>query len=318
MQIKKIDNRDLYDSYVLENESQFLQSWEWGEFQISVGNEVFRFGVFDNNKLIFAGTLIRKKLFKNKYYFYFPRAELKNIEQNEFWKVLKEYFSDANLIFIRFEPIKEFQISNFKFQILKTINVQPSQTMLIDLSKSSDELLGNMHQKTRYNVRLAKKKGVIIKEVNLERFNDFWELMQETGSRDDFRLHSKNYYKKLLETNNEIFKLFFAEFEDKPISAGIFSFYNKTLTYIHGASASEYRNMMAPYALQWELVCLAKERNYQYYDFYGTGEGSLAGVTRFKQGFGGNIVNYFGTYDLIFNSLCYNIYKFARFLRRKF
>ena len=97
-------------------------------------------------------------------------------------------------------------------------------------------------------------------------------------------------------------------------------------SYVHGASANEFRNVMAPYALQWEVIKLAKQKNCKYYDFNGIDEKKWPGVTRFKMGFarfesarqGGEVVEYPGTFDMVFDNLWYNVYKLIRRIRRLF
>jgi peptidoglycan pentaglycine glycine transferase (the first glycine) len=174
-----------------------------------------------------------------------------------------------------------------------------------------------MHQKTRYNIRLAEKKGVKIYEAGPEKFDDFWQLMTVTCERDKYRLHSRNYYAQML-AEKKLIKLYLAEFKNKPIAAVLASFSGDTVTYMHGASANDERNVMAPFLLQWEIIKSAKLAGYKYYDFYGIDEKKWPGVTRFKKGFGGEEINYTGTFDLVFNSTWYNIYKILRKFRRSF
>ncbi len=113
-------------------------------------------------------------------------------------------------------------------------------------------------------------------------------------------------------------KLFIAEYKKKPIAANIVSFFGDTAVYMHGASGADHRNVMAPYLLQWHAIKLGKQVGCKYYDFYGIDEKKWPGVTRFKRGFGGRAVNYPGTFDLIFDSSWYNIYKMVRRVRRTF
>jgi lipid II:glycine glycyltransferase (peptidoglycan interpeptide bridge formation enzyme) len=186
------------------------------------------------------------------------------------------------------------------------------------LEKSEEEILKSMHQKTRYNIKLALKKGIVVKEIqNIKNnFDEFWSLMQETESRDDFRLHSKEHYQKMLNLDSSLLKLIGAFYKDKLIAVNIVSFFGDMVTYVHGASSSENRNLMAPYALQWETIKIAKQKGYKYYDFNGIDERKWPGVTRFKKGFSGYKINYLGTFDLVFNSMEYSIYKALRKLRR--
>jgi len=140
--------------------------------------------------------------------------------------------------------------------------------------------------------------------------------MALTGGRDNFRLHGAAHYKNLLTVAPDFIKLFLAEYRGRNIAAGFFCFWGDKVTYLHGASDNEFRNVMAPYLLQWFLILAAKKEGYRYYDFYGLDEKKWPGVTRFKLGFGGRTVEYPGTYDVIFNSAGYRIYNLARKIRR--
>jgi lipid II:glycine glycyltransferase (peptidoglycan interpeptide bridge formation enzyme) len=140
--------------------------------------------------------------------------------------------------------------------------------------------------------------------------------MEETKARDKFRLHSMNYYQKMLKAVPFI-KLLVAEHDGKIIAGNIVSFFGDMATYIHGGSSDEKRNVMAPYLLQWQAIKIAKEKNLKYYDFNGINERLWPGVTRFKKGFGGEEVNYPGTFDLIFNYQKYIFYNILRQVRRK-
>lgn len=182
-----------------------------------------------------------------------------------------------------------------------------------------------MHQKTRYNIRLAQKKGVIIKEGSANPdesaadLKEFWRLLQATGERDNFRLHPFSHYEKLLKINSTtpgFIKLFLASYEGKNIAGGIFSFYGDKATYLHGASDNQYRNLMAPYLLQFSLMQKAQKEGYRYYDFYGIDEKKWPGVTRFKLGYGGRVFEYLGTSDFILRPFFYRFYELARKIRR--
>ncbi|MFH1822429.1 MAG: peptidoglycan bridge formation glycyltransferase FemA/FemB family protein, partial [Patescibacteria group bacterium] len=297
----------------------------WGEFQEQVGNKIIRLGVEENGEILAAATLIKKTLPMGKSYFYCPRSPIGQTARQLDTRQLEFLFNEVekiakkeNAIFLRFEPGIKFPISNFQFPIFHTIDVQPSKTLVLDLSKVEDELLKNMHQKTRYNIRLAEKKGVKIEEAQNVAiyFEEFWKLMRETVERDNFRLHGKDYYKKMLEL--DFIKLYLAEYEGKIIAGNIMAFFGDTVTYLHGASSNQYRNVMAPYLLQWHCLKLAKEMGYKYYDFSGIDEKKWPGVTRFKKGFGGQEIKYPGTFDLVFENGWYSVYKMVRKARRTF
>jgi len=278
---------------------QFLQSPLWAEFQKKTAN---------NTKELGGNFLVEKSILGAKKYLYGPRL----------WHVdnlLALISSDlAAYIFVRFDAVNNFTIPTDK-KIIKTIDVQPSQTLILDLSKSETDLLADMHPKTRYNIRLAEKKGVKIFQDN-NRIEEFLRLLKITTERDAFRGHDDDYYRVMAAYDSNFIKLFLAEYDGRIIAAGLFCFYGNGVTYMHGASDNNDRSVMAPYLLQWHLILTAQKYAYKYYDFYGISEVKWPGVTRFKTGFGGEIVNYPGTFDYIISPFWYKIYNLARRLRR--
>jgi len=279
---------------------QFLQSELWLNFQKESGNNV---------KILPAGFFVEKSIIGFKKYLYGPRLEY-----------AADLFKDKSLlkdyIFVRFDPAFNFS-APADVKIVKTIDVQPSQTLILDLGKSEDVLLTEMHPKTRYNIRLAEKKGVKIIQDN-SRIDDFLRLLKITTERDAFRGHSDEYYGKMASYDEKFIKLFLAEYEGRVIAGGLFCFFGNGVSYLHGASDNNDRSVMAPYLLQWQVISAAKKAGYKYYDFYGISESKWPGVTRFKKGFGGSVVDYPGTFDYVLSNLWYKIYNILRRLRRIF
>ena len=351
--IVEIINKKRWNDFIAsQKRASFLQSWQWGEFQEKTGHKIFRFGVEENGELVAVAMLIKTPLPFSKSYFYCPSGpiinyelRIKNDELIDFlFAEMKKVAQKEKTIFLRFEPSvleeNELAASLPLLAMTRTLDIQPSRTVILNLEKSGEELLKAMHQKTRYNIRLAEKKDVKIiitspqpspykgeggiipsplqeegqDEVN--NINVFWSLMEKTAERDEFRLHGRKHYEELLQV--EGIKLAIGYFEDKPICSGIFSFFGDTVTYLHGASSDEHREVMAPHLLQWEMIKKAKAEGFKYYDFYGIDEKKWPGVTRFKVGFNGEEINHPGTFDLIFNSLFYMIYSSLRKLRRLF
>jgi len=302
-----------------------LQSWQWGEFHKNVSGNVWRLGIMEEEKLAAVATIIEKALPAGKKYFYCPRGPVINIKnKNEkikdiedlLFNEIKKIAENEGAMFLRFDPT--FTIKDLKPTISQTIDVQPSQTLILDLAKTENELLKQMHPKTRYNIKLAEKKGVKVYEAGMAKFEEFWRLLDITGERDYFRLHGRDYYKAMLFLDKDFIKLFVAEHRKKIIAANIISFFGDTATYMHGASANENRNIMAPHKLQWEVIKEAKKKAHKYYDFYGIDEKKWPGVTKFKKGFGGEEIIYPGTFDLVFDQNWYSIYKMIRKVRRTF
>ncbi len=313
MKLVKINKEQLNNFTSSQKHSQFLQSWEWGEFQ----GDVLRYGLEVNGEIIFALSLFEKKIPMGKKYFYSPRISVKFLNKKqldflflEIVKVLKK----EKAIFWRFEPRSQFSMHNYQFPIFKTIDIQASRTSILDISKTSEEILKAMHQKTRYNIRLAERKGVKVRLGSKDDFDRFWKIMNETKKRDVFRLHSREYYQKMLAI--DFVELIIAEFNGKIIAANIVSYFGDMASYLHGSSSNNNRNVMAPFAIQWFTIKRAKEKNCKYYDFNGINESKWPGVTKFKRGFAGNDIIYPGTYDLLINKREYIVYNFIRKTRR--
>lgn len=326
MKLLEIQDKNKLNDFVgAQEHAEFLQSWEWGEFQEKAEGKILRLGVEENGEFLAAATLVKKSLPLGMKYFYCPRSpalkeEIRNKKEEIiifFLDEIKKIAQREKVIFLRFEPNVLLPAASGQLQIKKTIDIQPAQTIILDLAKSEDELLSAMHQKTRYNIRLAEKKGVKIEE-GAAKFDDFWRMMDKTAQRDKFTAHNKDYYKKLLQAAPGMFKLFAAAYQEKIIAAGIFAFFGDTAAYLFGASSDEDRNVMAPYLLQWEMIRKAKQENFKYYDFFGISEKKWPGVTRFKRGFAGQEIKYPGTFDLVFNRTRYNIYQALRIIRRLF
>lgn len=204
--------------------------------------------------------------------------------------------------------------------------IQPRRTLILDLRGSDDELLARMKQKTRYNIRLASKKGVRVRAAqspaDLEAFN---ALMQATGERDQFGVHAPEYYRAaydLFHPRGEC-ELFLAEYNGDPL-AGVMTFVlGQRAWYFYGASSDQERQRMAPYLAQWEAIRWARSRGAQVYDLWGVpdeAEGVLEaqferrvdglwGVYRFKRGWGGQLVRTLGAWDKVFHPLLYQAYR---------
>lgn len=327
MQIKLCTDKSEWNNWFLEQkQAEFLQSWQWGEFQEQTGKKALRLQVFEGKQV--SGQLqgFVHTLGLGLNYVYFPR--IWNLESGIMTEVIGR-LKKKNFVFIRIENCSE--ISNIPYSTFHIPSRQPQTTLILDLTKSEDELLQAMHSKTRYNIRLAERKGVKVKqEKDIE---VFWKLNQETIERDKFKSYAKEYYQKML--NLGICHQLTAYYNDKPIAANLLISFADTCTYLHGASSNEHKNLMAPYLLQWEGIKLAKKLNCKYYDLWGIapqkkeGEGQTTcfnnfcwqadhkwmGITRFKVGFGGEVKEYPAAMDVMLNLWLYKLYKLARKLR---
>lgn len=211
-------------------------------------------------------------------------------------------------------------------QSYKGQNVQPPDTVLINLEQSEEELLQAMKPKWRYNIKLASKKQLVVKESTGDDFEIFWNLYQETAKRDAIAIHQKEYYESVFQNpvsqqgTQPLVKLWTAWFQEKPIAAIITVYYQKRATYLYGASSNEHRNLMAPYLLQWSAMQDAKRHGCEWYDLYGippddNPEHPMAGLYRFKTGFGGEIRHYLGCIDFPMHRIPYHLFTIAERLR---
>lgn len=331
MEIKPVQNQNEWDNALKKFQGvPFTQSFEWGEILENEGRSVDKLVVQENNVAKLAAQVVYSKLFLGKKYAFCPKGPVGELGlENEELRILSEYLKEKGCVFLRVEPDSKFQIPNSRF--VKTVDVNPRATTILDLDKTEDQLLAGMHQKTRYNIRLSQKKGLTVSTQ--KNWDWFWNLMKETGERDGFRLHGKKHYEAIL--NSDFTKQFTALANGEPTAVVIGVGYGDVFTYVFGASNYKYREMMAPHLLQYEAIKFAKGAGYKYYDFFGIApklesrikdqESSeyeydrnhqYAGVTRFKLGFGGKVVEKPGTYDLIISSVWYRLYGLLRKIRR--
>ncbi len=198
--------------------------------------------------------------------------------------------------------------------------VQHISTRVLDISPSLDQLQGQWKPKWRYNTRLAAKHGVSAREARDEAdYARWYGLMRDTSVRDRFTIRSEEYYHRFwLQGRREgTTVLLLAEHENRLLAGIIVHHFGDEATYLYGASSSESRNVMAPQFLQWEAMQWARARGAKHYDLFGIASTDdehdpLAGVTRFKAGYGGKVVHYGGAFDRIYHPLLYAAMQRAR------
>lgn len=262
---------------------------------------------------------------------------------------LRTFGKEEKAFLVKIEPeIRQFVIANAKEPEKLPLNPMVTPTFLsnrnwtfsdnqiqfrnsvfIDLKLSEDELLAQMKQKTRYNIRLSSRKGVTVREGTEKDFESIYKLYAETSLRDGFVIRSKDYYLTVWETflnNNQLTPLI-AYYEDEPLAALMLFHFQETAYYIYGMSTNRHRNLMPTYLLQWEAIKKAKALGCATYDLWGapntlSEEDSMWGVYRFKIGLGGTTIGTIGAWDTILQPLTHKIYsnvlpKVLSILRRK-
>lgn len=202
--------------------------------------------------------------------------------------------------------------------------VEPEWTWRTSLEGSDDELLARMHEKHRYNVRLAERRGVRVNKYSSESvhqgyFDAFWPLLQETAARQGIQTHPRRHYEVMLRELPRTM-LYLAEHGGVPVACAIVASYSDTATYLHGGSSYEHRALMAPHLLHWQAMRDAKAAGRQWYEWGGIAPQSIEaqrwdGMTRFKMGFGGEAAHHSPMQDLIFRPRVYKILSWLAMLR---
>ncbi|MBQ1706088.1 MAG: peptidoglycan bridge formation glycyltransferase FemA/FemB family protein [Clostridia bacterium] len=185
--------------------------------------------------------------------------------------------------------------------------IQPCYVFRLNVKdKTEDELLAAFHSKTRYNLRLSARKGVTVRVCGKEMLPDFARLMQETGNRDGFITRPQAYFETMMDALGENARLYMAFWEDRPIAGTLAVHYGNKVWYLYGASSNQHRNVMPNYQLQWEMIRWALETGAEIYDFRGvsgdlTPDNPLYGLYLFKKGFGGDLVEFCGEFEMVYN-----------------
>ena len=190
--------------------------------------------------------------------------------------------------------------------------IQPRYVFRLNVEgKTEEELLANFHQKWRYNIRLAERKGVTVRVCGKEMVPAFSDLMLTTGVRDGFVTRKPEYFAAMLDNLGEHARLYMAfDPNDTPIAGTLAIHYGDKVWYLYGASSNEHRNLMPNYLLQWRMIQWAIETNCRIYDFRGVSgdvseDNLLYGLFRFKQGFGGDFTEFVGEMDLVLSPVIY-------------
>lgn len=198
----------------------------------------------------------------------------------------------------------------------KTIQTRFNYRLFIN-GRSEEELLAGITQKTRYNIRLAIKKGVTARAVGKEYLPEFMRIMRITGERDGFNIRPQSYFENMMDSLGENVRLYMAFYQDKAVSGAVTTNYGGKTYYIYGASDNAHRNVMPNYLIQWEMIKWALEENCTVYDFLGISgdfnEGDpLYGLYRFKRGFNGEVAELAGEYDYIYKPFINKLINLAR------
>ncbi|MGE5376010.1 MAG: lipid II:glycine glycyltransferase FemX [Bacteroidota bacterium] len=296
--------------------AHLLQTGEWGELKSAFGWKPVRLvNEEDGAQILF------RKLPLGFTIGYIPKAN----PSSALWPEIDLACKQNRAIFLKLEPdLWTEQTPCIPYLALRTSphNIQPPRTIIVDLTSPEGEILARMKQKTRYNIRLAEKKGVTVRPW--DDLPAFHRMMQVTGGRDGFGVHSEAYYRRAYELLHPkgMGEILLAEHEGKPLAALFVACHGGRAYYLYGASTDQERNRMPAYLLQWEAMKWAKMRGCSEYDLWGvpdedeatleanfeTRHEGLWGVYRFKRGFGGELKRAVQAMDRVYHPLLYKMY----------
>lgn len=307
--------------------SGFMQSFFWAKFNNLLGWPTYKIGVFEGKKLIGGAVVGKFKMENGHNYLYIPEGPVIPYSSLESGIIFDGLIAEIDKIAdLRGESLTSHLRIDARLTALSTffkrfqkapIDLEPLRTLVIDLSLSREQILAQMKPKGRYNIKIAQRYGLQVISTDLQSgLNDFLKFYQETVKRKQFEGKEEKYFTDLATAiDNPInAKIFFVKDGEQILAAALVIFYGGMVTYLFGASSDFQREKMAPYLLQWEIVCQAKELGFKNYDFYGIvpDENNLEhpwqGFTAFKKKLGGEEVKYIGSYDFIYNQELYREY----------
>jgi len=309
-----------------------MQSWEWGEFRKKTGVEVVRLAGFEGAKLVNGFQMTIHDIPRQDWRIgYVPKSV---VPSEQVLNAFKQLADQKKILFVKFEPnegavagspgekneekVKQF-FKNNGAQLGRPLFTK--HTFRLDLTGSEEELLVGMKSKTRYNVRLAQKRGVEVKEDGSDQAFEYYLRLtfEETTKRQGFYAHSKDYHRKMWESMRQsgIGHMLVATYQGKVLVTWVVFVFNGVLYYPYGASSNESREVMASNLMMWEAIRFGKKMGCRQFDMWGSlgsepdRRDPWYGFHRFKEGYGPSLFAYVGTYDVVMNERWYKVYRMA-------
>ncbi|MBQ9298374.1 MAG: peptidoglycan bridge formation glycyltransferase FemA/FemB family protein [Clostridia bacterium] len=339
--MENIELEQYYEFLEKNPRCHFLQSPEWAKVKSGWKSRVVTVKNTSGEIEGSLSLLIRKIPIINKCIIYAPRGPICDITNKKILGKLIEQVRDVakeeKAFIFRWDPDVLMSNEEFKSIVIengvklkKNINhditkvIQPKyETELNIKDKTEDELLSGFSQKTRYNIRLAMKKGVIVEEGTEDDIEEFFSILTTTSQRDDFSIRNAAYYKKIYEVMKEKdhVKLYFAVYNNKRVASTFEIIYGNKAWYLYGGSLREHSNVMPNYLLQWEMIKYAMQRGCEYYNFGGVSgyvdeNAHGYGVYRFKKGFNPEFKEYIDELYIIFKPVTNALFNLANKLRK--
>lgn len=333
-----IEEFEEYDEFLKSHyRCHYAQSKKWANIKKDWKNEIIIVRDKEGKIKGSLSILIRKVPYFKSTLMYAPRGPICDENDEEtFSELIKKadvLAKKYNAFMLKIDP-DILQINeDFKniarkngFKVagkIKDVNqlLQPRYVFRLNIKgKTEDEVFNSFHSKTRYNIRLASKRGVILKEGTREDLDAFKEIMDVTGARDGFYIRSKEYFELIYDNMMpDNIKLMFAEYNGEKIACVMNIFYGNKEWYLYGGSLNKYRNLMPNYLLQWEMIKKAIQDKCDVYDFRGIcaldNEHRNEGLYRFKKGFNADLVEFMEIYK-VYNKFIYFIFEHFAYIYR--
>ncbi|MDE3091733.1 MAG: peptidoglycan bridge formation glycyltransferase FemA/FemB family protein [Chloroflexota bacterium] len=344
--LRRIDNPDTraWNDFVRARGGHILQSTAWAELKSRFGWSAQRVALARGNEFVAGAQILYRQLPLGLRFAYVPRGPVADPQDRATFTALVDALCNAartrGAFVLKVElNEREDSASNLRSAIchLPSANpIQPRTTIHVDLTRDLDAILAQMKPKWRYNIRLAERKGVTVRAGNADDIATFYRLLQVTGARDAFAIHSLDYYRAAFDlfTAQNAARLFVAEYAGEPLAAIFVTAFGAEAIYLYGASGNAHRERMPNHALHWHAMQWAKSRGCARYDLWGIADTAWAeapvienveaqrdaslphGLYQFKQGFGGEVVRYAGAFDMVFSRWRYALYTRAIATRR--
>lgn len=327
-----------YEIYCKNSEyGNFMQSSYWATVKSNWSHEYITVRNKDGKIEGCCLVLVRKIPFLKTAMLYVPRGFVCDMHNK---KTVQKIFTQINLLAKKFnayavkidpmideedtEAIKNLTELGFIHHGEKVgyQNIQCRENYILDIeNKDIDEIFGSFKSKCRYNIRLAKRKGVECGLYGKEKLDDFMPIMEQTGKRDGFCTRSKEYFAKILNAFDGNAGLCICYLGSTPLSGALYINYAGTTSYVYGCSSNEYRNYMPNYLMQWNMIKYAKAAGCSKYDFCGIPywydeSHPNYGVYKFKQGFNGYVKTYAGEFDYVYKSHINHLFNFAMNIKK--
>lgn len=307
----------------MQTTSHIVQTQEWAEFKTAYGTQTVRCGeiFYSKHQIPFSPYFVA----------YCPKVNPFSID----WKKLEESLKSENCVSINFDvpnvikdsPEAKNAETVFQDRCIKSPKETfATSTVILDLDKTEEELLKNLHSKHRYNMKLAQKNGVIIEQAKSRAdFETFFDLLYATSLRQKYYIHPKHYYQKIWEilAPKGMCHILSAKYQGQALASWMLFSHSNVLYYPYGGSSDKLQNLFPSNLLGWEAIKFGKELGCTSFDMWGACKDlndqtdPWWGFTNFKLKFGGELVEFMDSYDFVINRKVYKMFNLANNLRWK-